>query len=125
MGGADRQRLLNQVILPLRSKEPAHYQRYDWKTKQLAEWIDIQSEGIVIIEGVLTLHDVLYKHYDLKIWIECPAEIGFQRGVERDKLHHNVDTSEEWREKWMPEEKKAIEAQQPERKADIILDTTL
>jgi len=37
MQGADRERLLNQVILPLRKGTVAHYQRFDAKMGKLAE----------------------------------------------------------------------------------------
>lgn len=117
----DRERLLNQVISPLKENRPAKYQRFDWGTKQLAEWHEIEPGGIVIIEGVSTLHDILYKHYDFRIWIECPAEIGFRRGVERDKKVYQVDTTKEWLEEWMPEEKKYIEEQKPQKRADFII----
>ncbi len=34
----DRDRLLNQVILPLQADNKANYQRFDWGTRQIAEW---------------------------------------------------------------------------------------
>lgn len=122
LGGADRQRLLDQVILPLKKNKQARYQRYDWNTKKLAEQQIIQPGGFVIIEGVLTLHDLIVPNYDFKIWIECPAEIGFQRGLSRDKKEYGVDTTKEWIEKWLPEEKKGIAEQKPQKKADYIVD---
>lgn len=124
MGGADRQRLLDQVILPLKENKVAKYQKRDFKTKELTTWHEIQPGGIVIIEGVITLHDLLEKYYDFKIWIECPAELGFQRGLKRDKEEYGVDTEKDWKENWLPEEEKAIEEQQPQKKADFIVDGT-
>lgn len=120
----DRERLLKEVMFPLKKNEPAKYQRFDWGTKQLAEWHEIQPGGIVIIEGVSTLHDTLYKHFDFKIWIECPAEIGYKRGLERDKIVYKVDTKEEWLNNWLPEEKRYIEEQNPKNKANYVIDGT-
>jgi len=117
--GVDRHRLLEQVILPLKNHEPARYQRYDWNTKTLSEWHDVPPGGVVIVEGVLTLHDDLNKYYDFRIWIECPAEVGFQRGVARDISEHHLDTTNEWLHHWMPEEKAAIEEQRPQTKAPL------
>lgn len=124
MGGADRQRLLDQVILPLKENKVAKYQKRDFETKELTTWHKIEPGGIVIIEGVITLHDLLAKYYDFKIWIECPPEVGFQRGLKRDREVYKVDTEKEWKETWMPEEAKAIEEQKPQDKADFILDST-
>lgn len=122
MGGADRQRLLEQVILPLKENKLTKYQKRDFETKELTTWHEIKPGGIVIIEGVITLHDLLVKYYDFKIWIECPAELGFQRGLKRDREIYKVDTEKEWKENWMPEEAKAIEEQKPREKADYIVD---
>src|ERR1700680_4015294 len=34
--------VIEQVLKPLSANKSAHYQRYDWNTKQLSEWHDIQ-----------------------------------------------------------------------------------
>lgn len=116
----DRQRLIDQVLFPLKNNQTARYQRYDSKTKKLAEWHEIMPGGIVIVEGVSTLHDILFQHFDYKIWIEYPADLGYQRGLERDRNIYKVDTKDEWLNVWLPSEKKYIEEQQPQKKADYI-----
>ena len=45
-------RLLQQVIVPLKRGEAAHFQRYVWSAESLAEWQTIEPAPIVIIEGV-------------------------------------------------------------------------
>ncbi len=117
----DRQRLIDQVLFPLKNNHTARYQRYDSKTKKLAEWHEIKPGGTVIVEGVTALHDILYQHFDYKIWIECPAEFGYQRGLERYQNNYKVDTKDDWLNVWLPSEKKYIEDQQPQMKADYIL----
>lgn len=117
----DRERLITHVIIPLKENKHARYQRFDWDTRQLAEWHEIEPGGIVIIEGVSSLHDILYKQFDFKIWIECPAEIGLKRGLERDKKVYKVDPTKDWIEKWMPEGKEYIEKQNPQNRADYII----
>ena len=118
----DRDRLLKQVILLLKKDKTARYQRFDWGTKKLAEWHEIAPGGIVIIEGVSTLHNVLNDYFDFRIWIECPPEVGFKRGLHRDKTEYKVDTTNDWINKWMPEEKTYVESQKPQEKADYIVD---
>ncbi len=119
-GGADRDRLLRQVITPLEQDRAARYQRFDWPTQQLAEWHAIAPGGIVVVEGLGTLHDLLYQHYDYRIWVECPPEVGFQRGLHRDKYVYGVDTTDKWIKLWMPEEEKYIDEQHPQTRADFI-----
>ena len=40
-------RMLDQVIEPLARGERGRYQRYDWPTSQLAEWIDVEKSASV------------------------------------------------------------------------------
>lgn len=57
----DKDRLLKQVLQPLRENKKAKYQRYDWGTKQLEEW----HEG----------------EYDLKIGVDMPQDQAAKRGI--------------------------------------------
>lgn len=125
MDQATRQRLLDHVILPLKENKTARYQVYDYKQQKLTDWKEIQPGGIVIIEGVSTLHDDLYKHYGYKIWVECPAEVGLQRGIARELKQYGKDTTKEWTDKYLPEEQKYIEENHPQEKADYIIDGTM
>ena len=118
--GVDRKRLLDQVLIPLKSGQPTNYQRFDWDTKKLGSWEKVEVKGTIIIEGVSTLHDDLNQHFDFRIWVECPTKIGFERGLKRDRDEFGIDTKEKWLNLWMPEEKKYIDSQNPREKADYI-----
>ena len=122
MEGADRMRLLNQVIIPLENNHIAKYQKYDYKTQKLSdEWNEILPGGIVIIEGVSPLHSDLRDHFTYTIWVECPPEIGFQRGVARELVLQGKDVTENWL-KYMKEEEQYIQEQHPQKIANIIVD---
>jgi uridine kinase len=118
---ADRERLINQVIKPLKSNQTAKYQRYDWGKKELTEWIEINPGKIILIEGVSTLHDDFNHYYDFRLWIDYPQEEGFKRGLERDKKEYGVDTTDEWLNIWIPQEKEYFKTQKPKQKADLIV----
>jgi uridine kinase len=119
---ADLPRLKDQVILPLRDKKKAKYQVYDWKSEKLSDWHTVSPEGVIIFEGVFALDKQICRYYDIRIWIEYPAELGFERGVARDIAGDGVDNSEKWKKIWMPLEKKYINEQHPMESADFILD---
>ena len=53
---ADRNRVLEQVLLPLQNNANAKYQIFDWRSNILTDWHTIKPGGIVIIEGVSALH---------------------------------------------------------------------
>ncbi len=120
---ADRTRLLNQVLQPLKNNQVAKYQKYDWTLKKLTDWIELQPRGLLIIEGVSTLHDDFGNSFDYKIWIDCFPEMGFQRGISRDINQYGIDTTKDWRQIWMPQEKLYLDTQQPQLKANFIYST--
>lgn len=115
---------LRELLEMLKNNKKVKYQKYDFYSQQFTEWFEVSPGGIVVVEGVSTLDNVLYKEYDLKIWLECPAEMGFHRGVKRDLMVHKRDTSQEWQKEWMPEEERYINEQKPQKRADYIIDST-
>jgi uridine kinase len=119
---ADLQRLQDQVLFPLSTQHAAKYQIYEWKTESFSEWHVLQPKGVVIVEGVSTLHRKIRGYFDIKIWINYPAELGFKRGIERDKKRDGIDNSEKWKTIWMPQEKRYIAEENPEECADYIID---
>jgi uridine kinase len=118
---ADRNCVLEQVLLPLEKDAAAKYQIFDWRSNTLTDWHTIEPGGIVIIEGVSALHSDFAEKYDFKIWIDCSPEVGFKRGVERDKIRDGIDNTDKWLNLWMPQEKEYVELEKPQRRADYIV----
>lgn len=77
-------RLLTQVIEPIRAGSPARYQRFDWVTREFAEWHDLAARDVVVIEGVGAARLEFAPDLALIIWIDTPADLRLRRGIERD-----------------------------------------
>lgn len=112
----DWKRLEKQVLLPLSSGAESKYQIYDWDSDTLMEWKNI-PQGIVIIEGVYTLRQELFKYYQFTIWVEASYQTRLLRGVERD----GEDMRNIWEQVWMPAEQHYVETEQPFKRADLII----
>lgn len=121
---ADLQRLKEQVILPLHNHQEAKYQTYEWKTDSFSDWHILKPEGIFIFEGVFALEYNVRDYYDLKIWIDCPADLGIKRGIARDIERDSVDNTDKWINIWSPLENKYKSEQEPNRIADYIINGT-
>jgi uridine kinase len=80
------------VIEPLVRGEPARFQRFDWSTRTLAEWISIDPSPIVIIEGVSSGRSEWSEHLAFLVWIETPERVRLDRVVRRD----GVEALEDW-----------------------------
>lgn len=116
----DRKRFLEQVILPLKQEQSSKYQRYDWNNKALADWKEIKPGGILIIEGITALHSELIKNYNLTIWISMDKYKAHERGINRDLNEYKVDTTQQWKNEWIPMEKEYFDSIKPQSNADII-----
>jgi uridine kinase len=115
----DWRRLRNQVLLPLQRNRGGWYQRYDWVADQLAEWHDVPSGGIVLVEGVYSCMKQLAFGYDFRIWVEAPRELRLARGRERDRDNGNWPL---WESVWVPAEDAYTAAHEPAVSADILVD---
>lgn len=121
---ADRKRVLGQVIQPLKNDKATKYQVYDWQLKKLAKWYGVVPGGIVIVEGVSAMHPEFGKSYDMTIWVDCSQDEAAQRGIKRDFKDYSIDTTKQWENDWMPQEKEYVEKFNPKEYADIIISTT-
>jgi uridine kinase len=115
----DWRRLRNQVLLPLQRNRGGWYQRYDWGTDELAEWHDVASGGIVIVEGVYSCMKQLASGYDFRIWVTSPREQRLARARERDAENGNWPL---WESVWMPAEDAYIATHDPAAAADLVVD---
>ena len=115
----DWKKLRDEVIHPLRSGMNARFQRYDWLTGHLENWVEIRSGHITIIEGVLTTRNELSDLYDLRIWISCPGDVRIPRMLERG------DTPMEEIDFWLPTEIRYITDHSPEKNAHIVIDSEM
>lgn len=108
-------RLVEQVLGPLARGETARYQRFDWDQRELAEWIEIDG-NFVILEGVSATRSELSDYLALTVFVDCPREVRLRRGLERD----GPSAEALWRE-WMLAEDEYLTRDKPEVRADYIV----
>lgn len=111
----DWERLRDQVLIPVKEGQSAHYQWYDWKADVLAEWHTISVSDVVFVEGVYTMRRELADLYDLKVWVECPRAIRLARGIARD----GEGARAVWEQDWMPKEDDYVKTHLPHERADF------
>jgi uridine kinase len=114
-------RLLEQVLEPLGNNQAAHYQRYDWKTLELAEWHDVEPGGIVILEGVSSMRREFRPYLAYHIWIDTPPDLRRERGLARERGISGEDNLEQWQQ-WQAVEVEHYQQDQPEAVADLIIE---
>jgi uridine kinase len=113
-------RCFDQVVEPLSRGRSARYQRYDWQTRSLADWIDVDPEPVVIIEGVSAGRVEWRRYLAFVIWIETPPAERLRRGLERD----GVEALDDW-VSWGAAEDEHYDSDPTRRHADLVVDGTV
>lgn len=110
-------RVKTDVLDPLRAGAVASYESWNWATKTASGTRHIEPGGVVIVEGVCALHEMLRDAYDLKVWVDTSRETCLKRAVERD----GESEREQWVKVWMPNEDAYIERDRPMDCADLVV----
>lgn len=116
--GWERDRFVDQVLVPLRRGWPGRYQRWDFATDSGAEWLEVPPGGAVIVEGVSATDVRLGVPWDLTLWVEAPADERLRRALLRD----GEAMRERWLTDWMPSEDAYEAEQRPQQRVDLIVD---
>lgn len=115
----DRDRFMREVLLPARAnKFPLRYVHEPWPGNPEEEKT-VPKTHCLIVEGCSIFHPNLLKHYNLKIWIDCPLDEATRRGMWRDRHIHKNEQDYYWLNFWMPNERDFFEKYRPDLAADI------
>ncbi len=109
-------RLLGQVLAPLAAGRVARYQRYDWDTRTLAEWRDVQPGEYLIIEGVSSSRLAFRPYLAASVWVATARSERLRRGLARD----GQDALPLWQD-WMAAEDDYIAREHPDQRADVVV----
>src|SRR5208282_5131237 len=110
----DWRRLRDAALIPLRGGQHARYQRYDWSTDRLAEWIEVEPREIVLVEGVFSTRPELRPLIDVAIFIETPRNERMRRMLARPQ------DSTSWMDPWTAAEDWYLENVVPHHRADLV-----
>ena len=116
-GNLDRERLISEVLIPLKQSGRAEYRPFMCGSMSFGEEISLGGKGIYIIEGSYSCHPELRKYYDLTVFVTTDKVTQLERIRNRngeEKLH-------DFKEKWIPLEEKYFAAFEVEGKADEVV----
>ena len=115
-GNVDRERFLEEVLLPLTEGRPFTYRPFDCGTFQLTDPVSVMPKKLNIVEGTYSLHPYFRDVYDLKIRLTISPELQRQRVLERPEFLH-----QRFFEEWIPMENLYFEGFAISEKCHIIL----
>jgi uridine kinase len=105
------------VLAPLSRDEPGRCTMRDWNTGEPGDTRTVPPGGVVILEGVSASRRELGDHWDVTVWVDCPADVRISRGLARD----GEAALDDWM-RWEAEEEAHFTDQRSFERAHFVVD---
>ena len=116
-GNVDRERFLEEVLIPLREGRPVAYRRFDCATFTIAPPQRIGAGTLSIVEGAYSMHPDLAPYYDLSVFLSITAEKQRERILKRNAPAH----AKQFFDRWIPFERRYFDALDVQDRCDLAL----
>lgn len=117
-GNFDRERFLEEVLMPISRGESVKAQRYDCKSNAFLSPVEYTPKKLTIIEGVYSLHPDLAPYYDAGVFISIDAVTQRERILKRN----TPDLAQRFFNEWIPMENAYFEHYNLKNNCSIHLD---
>lgn len=112
----DHERLLEEVLVPLKQGKAFSYRPFDCSRMELGGPVAVEPGRVTVIEGSYCCHPELWDYYDLRIFVT--VDLGEQL---RRILVRNGSYAAVFREKWIPLEERYFTEFELERRCDLVM----
>ena len=116
-GNLDRERFLEEVLVPLSRGEFSSYRPYLCSEEKLGDPIFFEKKKLILIEGSYSHHPAFDAYYDLRVFLDIKREVQVRRLLARDPKKIT-----RFLEEWMPKEDAYFKFFQIKEKADLVLE---
>ena len=119
-GNVDRERFLEEVLLPLHRGETVRHRRYDCAAQALLPPAETPSAALTVVEGSYCMHPALAEYYDLTVFLQIPRELQRARILARN----GPKAAQRFFDLWIPLEERYFEATDAAARCDLILEVS-
>lgn len=116
-GNLDRERLLKEVLIPLKEGKQISYRPFICHSMSLGEKITLPVKKITLVEGSYSCHPELTGFYDMTVFVTADKETQRQRILARN----GREGLEAFEKKWIPLEEKYFEQCRTEEGAEVVI----
>ena len=116
-GNVDRERFLEEVLLPLSQKETIAYRRFDCSSFTVQPPVMITPGRLTVIEGAYSMHPELSGFYDFSVFLDIDADLQKKRILKRN----SSGFAQRFFNEWIPMEHKYFEAMQVKERCSLII----
>lgn len=118
----DFKRLKKDVLIPFSSGDLLlTYREFNWLTNEVGDFKTIESNGLLIIEGIGLFRPELMDYFGYTIWIDCPIDVAIARGKRRDNEDYGVNNDISWDGIWKKNDLECYQHFSPEKHSDIVV----
>ena len=116
-GNVDRERFLEEVLMPLKNKKTISYRAFDCSTLSIKSPVNIKPSRVNIIEGAYSMHPELSEYYNFSVFLDvCPT---LQK--ERIGKRNTPAMAERFFTEWIPLEQYYFKEMQVKERCDMVL----
>lgn len=116
-GNLDRERFLEDVLIPLKKGENINYRRFDCSQMKLLEPVVIKPQKLTVIEGVYSMHPAFSGYYDLSVFLDINSELQKERIMKRN----TPEKAERFFNEWIPIENKYFSGTDVKSRCDFCI----
>lgn len=116
-GNVDRERFLNEVLVPLQNNETVQYRRFDCGTFTILPPEAKKPSALNVIEGAYSMHPELVKYYDLSAFLDITPELQKARITKRNA----PELAKRFFTEWIPMEQRYFEYRKIKENCDIVI----
>lgn len=113
----DLARVEREVLIPFTQGLPFNYRRLEWVSNTLQPIDGMIDSTLVILEGICSYHPKLEEYTNLRVWVDTPLDIAFERGKARDAGNENEMHWAVWR----AADVRYLQEYEPDVRADVCI----
>ena len=117
-GNVDRERVLEEVLAPLRENRPAVYRPYDAHKPAMLEPVHLEPSPVTIIEGSYSCHPAIWNYYDARVFVD----VGPEEQLRRIEARSGSEKLEAFKSRWIPLEEAYFHAFSLETSCDFSIE---
>jgi len=116
-GNVDRERFLEEVLLPLSREEPVIYRTFDCGTFTLSEPKTVEPGRVTVIEGAYSMHPELADFYDFAVFLDVEPELQRVRIEKRN----GAGLAKRFFQEWIPMEEMYFREMNVKDRCDLVI----
>ena len=116
-GNLDRERFLDEVLIPLKNGSAVNYRKFNCMTKEIEEGIEFLPSKLTVIEGAYSMHPDLSAYYDFSVFLDISPDLQRDRITKRNSQFFAMRFFNEW----IPLEEKYFRGMNIKDSCDIVL----